>query len=56
MHNDQRGPPKPPTRPCERCKADMTFVGSIPKIATWPELHTFRCPRCDHVASVEVEP
>jgi hypothetical protein len=32
----------------------VRFVGKLPKIAHWPEVHTYRCTQCHHVISEEI--
>ena len=39
--------------PCELCGGGMTFVHSIPKVASFPELLTFICTKCGDVRTIE---
>src|ERR1035441_2349712 len=42
-----------PSPPCPTCGKPMTLAQIAPKVASFPELHTFRCHACGDVRTVE---
>ena len=42
-----------PSPPCLTCGKLMTLAHIVPKVASFPELHTFRCHACGDVRTVE---
>ena len=47
-------PGHPITRFC--CGEPMKLIKAIPRIATYPELQTYRCERCHNVETIELKP
>src|SRR5665647_853658 len=46
---------QPPSPPCLTCGKLMTLAHIVPKVASFPELHTFRCRACGDVRTIEQE-
>lgn len=40
---------------CEICGGVMKFVRSTPRLGAHPELATYQCEQCRHVATLPVE-
>jgi predicted RNA-binding Zn-ribbon protein involved in translation (DUF1610 family) len=49
--NDDDDPPQP----CPTCGKPMILARTTPKVAAFPELHTFRCLSCGDVRTIEQE-
>jgi hypothetical protein len=43
-----------PVQSCH-CGQPMKLIKTVPRIASFPELRTFRCQKCGHVETVEVK-
>src|ERR1700734_2429222 len=49
MDDQDKTPP-----PCTVCGSAMSFISAIPKVASLPELRTYRCPSCGIVSTKEL--
>jgi hypothetical protein len=45
--------PQPPTCSCNG--EALALVVTAPRVGPFPELHTYRCPDCGHVVTVEAD-
>ena len=44
-----------PQPACNCSGESLELVVTVPRVGPFPELHTYRCPDCGHVVTVEVE-
>lgn len=45
----------PPILICDKCRQPMDFLATLPRVATLPAAHAYRCLGCRRVDTINLE-